>query len=117
MSMEHPKTSIIVTTYNNKDILQFVLETALNQTVMPDEIVVADDGSQDDTAEMVMQVAKTSPVPVLHTWHPNSGLRLSRSRNNAIAVSSGDYLIFLDGDCYLNQHFVEDHLSLEYVFN
>ena len=108
---EHPKTSIIITTYNNKDVLHFVLETALNQTVMPDEIVVADDGSCDDTAEMVFRIAQTTPVPVLHTWHSDSGFRASRSRNNGIAVSSGDYLIFLDGDCYLNRFFVEDHLS------
>jgi Predicted glycosyltransferases len=105
-------TSLIVTTYNSKDVLQLVLETALKQTTPPSEIIVADDGSRDDTAEMIRSMAQNSPVPILHTWQPNKGFRLARSRNNAIAVSSGEYLIFLDGDCFLNPYFIEDHLSM-----
>lgn len=104
-------TSLIITTYNSKDILRLVLETALAQTPLPGEIIVADDGSRDDTADMIRAMAQSAPVPILHVWQPNEGYRIARSRNNAIAVSTGDYLIFLDGDCFLNPHFIEDHLS------
>lgn len=105
------KVSLIVTTYNQKDVLQLVLETTLKQTRMLDEIIVADDGSSDNTAEMIKALAKTAPIPILHAWQPNEGFRLARSRNNAVALASGDYLIFLDGDCFVNRYFVEDHLS------
>lgn len=103
--------SLIVATYNWKEALALVLDTALAQTRLPDEIVIADDGSREDTVELVRGYASNSPVPILHAWQPDTGFRLARSRNNAIAASSGDYLIFLDGDCFLNKHFIEDHLS------
>ncbi len=79
--------------------------------MLPDEIVIADDGSHDDTAEMIQTLAKTSPTSILHAWQPNEGFRAARSRNNGIALSSGEYLIFLDGDCFLNPYFIEDHLG------
>jgi GT2 family glycosyltransferase len=106
------KVSLIITTYNWKEALQLSLKTAFMQTRMPDEVVVADDGSREDTAEMVREMRQNSPVPVLHVWQPDEGFRAARSRNNAIVASSGDYLIFLDGDCFVNKYFVADHLSV-----
>ena len=104
--------SLIITTYNAKEILQLVLETVLKQTVLPHEVIVADDGSREDTADLIRSMAQKSPVPILHVWQPDEGFRAARSRNNAIAVASGEYLIFLDGDCFVNPYFVGDHLSL-----
>ena len=106
------KVSLIITTYNWKEILELSLKTVFAQTRMPDEIIVADDGSREDTAELVRRMRPRSPVPLLHVWQPDEGFRLARSRNNAIAASSGDYLICLDGDCFVNKHFVADHLSV-----
>ena len=105
------EVSLIITTYNWKEALQLSLQTAIAQTRMFDEIVIADDGSRENTAEMIREMQKNSPVPVLHVWQPDDGFRLARSRNNAIAASSGDYLIFLDGDCFVNKYFVADHLA------
>jgi len=107
-----PKSSLIIATYNSLEFLRVVLETALEQTRLPDEIIIADDGSREDTAALVRKFAAGSPVPLLHAWQPDEGFRLARSRNNAIAASTGEYLIFIDGDCFLNRFFVEDHLSL-----
>jgi len=106
------KVSLIITTYNQPEILQLAIRTAGEQTRLPDEIVIADDGSRDETAEMIRKIRKLSPVPLLHVWQPDDGFRAARSRNNAITASSGDYLLFLDGDCFVNKYFVEDHLSL-----
>jgi len=106
------KVSLIIATYNWKEALQLGLKTAVKQTRMLHEIVVADDGSRADTAEVIREMRRQSPIPILHAWQPNEGFRAAKSRNNAIAASSGDYLIFLDGDCFVNEYFVEDHLSV-----
>lgn len=105
------KTSLIVSTYNKKEVLEIVLESCFDQTCLPGEILVADDGSREDTARLIRDLEKRSPVPLLHVWQPDEGYRLAASLNNAIATSSGEYLIFLDGDCFVDRHFVEDHLS------
>lgn len=106
------KVSLIVVTYNWKESLRLSIESALEQTRMLDEIVIADDGSREDTATMIREMQSSSPIPLLHAWHPDDGYRAAAARNNGIAASSGDYLIFLDGDCFVNQHFVADHLAL-----
>jgi GT2 family glycosyltransferase len=85
--------------------------SALEQTRLPDEIVIADDGSRKETAVLIREMKKTSAVPIIHTWQPDAGFRVMLARNNAVAASTGEYLIFLDGDCFLNKYFVEDHLS------
>lgn len=105
------RVSLIVTTYNWKEALAVVLASALRQSVLPDEIIVADDGSSDGTGEMLRELAARAPVPIIHSWQEDKGFRAARSRNLAIAVSSGDYLVMVDGDMVLEQHFVEDHLA------
>lgn len=104
------RTSLIVTTYNQPVFLELLLKTALRQTRLPDEILVADDGSRDDTADVLRKIGADSPVPIVHLWQRDDGYRLNRSRNNAIAAASGDYLILMDGDCFLNPYFISDHL-------
>ena len=106
-----PKTSLIISTYNQPEFLRLAILSAWEQTYLPDEIVIADDGSREETAELVRELKKTSRVPITHVWQPDDGYRLMLSLNNAVAVSTNEYLIFLDGDCYLNKYFVEDHLS------
>ncbi len=103
------RASLIITTYNWKEALRCCVETAFRQTVLPNEIVIADDGSREDTAEVVQELAKRSPVPLLHAWQPDEGFRLAASRNRGIRASSGDYLLFVDGDLLLHPDFVKDH--------
>ena len=106
-----PKTSLIISTYNQPEFLRLAILSALEQTRLPDEIVIADDGSREETAGLVREMKKESCVPIIHTWLPDEGYRLTFAHNNAVSVSTGEYLIFLDGDCYLNKYFMEDHLS------
>lgn len=103
------KTSLIVTTYNWKEALDLVFRSIARQVEMPDEVLIADDGSRADTAGLVQQWAARLSVPVRHIWQEDSGFRLARSRNRAIAAASGDYLIIIDGDMVLNRHFIADH--------
>ena len=103
------RISLIITTYNWKEALRLSLNSCLAQTRLPDEIVVADDGSRDDTRDLVESMAAQSPVPILHSWQADRGFRLAKSRNKAIAKASGKYIILIDGDIILDPHFVADH--------
>lgn len=79
---------------------------------MPYEVIVADDGSGPETGEYVISIAPDAPFRVAHVWHEDRGFRAARIRNEAVKESTGDYIIFLDGDCLVNRHFISDHLAL-----
>ena len=104
------KTVLIITTYNNPQVLALSLATALQQTVLPFEIIVADDGSSSETAALIKEIREESPVPIHHCWQKNRGFRAARCRNMAIARSCADYCILIDGDIMLDEHFIEDHI-------
>ncbi|OGQ98795.1 MAG: hypothetical protein A2505_06585 [Deltaproteobacteria bacterium RIFOXYD12_FULL_55_16] len=104
------RVSLIITTYNWQEALALVLASALRQTRLPDEIIVADDGSADGTSELVREVARQTPIPVHHCWQEDKGFRAARARNRAIAAATGEYVILIDGDIVPDRHFIEDHL-------
>ena len=103
------KTTLIITTYNWKEALKAVLESVKRQTQLPNEVIVADDGSKNDTKELIEAFQTDFPVPLIHSWHEDNGFQLSMSRNRAIAKASGDYLIMVDGDMVLSETFIESH--------
>lgn len=105
------RLSLIVTTYNWKAALRRVLANALAQTRLPDEILVADDGSSDGTELLVREFAGQTALPVIHCWQEDKGFRAARARNLAITAASGDYLVMIDGDMLIESHFIEDHLA------
>ena len=103
--------SLVITTYNKPELFKFVLETAVKQTVPPKEIIIADDGSEEANFEVTREMRAKTSIPIIHAWQEDRGFRLNRSRNNAIALSTGNYIVLLDGDCYVNEHFIEDHIK------
>lgn len=103
--------SLVVSTYNWKDALALCLRSIAAQKILPQDVVVADDGSRADTAELVQAMARDFPVPLVHAWQDDAGFRLARVRNLGIAASTGNYVIFLDGDLILHPMFVADHLA------
>ncbi|WP_194438279.1 glycosyltransferase family 2 protein [Vibrio fluminensis] len=105
------KTTLIITTYNWKEALKVVLESVKHQTILPNEVIVADDGSREDTKLLIEEMAQNFPVALIHSWQIDDGFRAAQSRNRAIAKSSGDYIIIIDGDIVLPQNFIADHLK------
>jgi glycosyltransferase involved in cell wall biosynthesis len=106
-----PRSStLIVTTYEWPAALDLTLRSIARQSVAPGEVIVADDGSGPETAEIIARWRTQTTVPIVHLWQPHEGFRLARSRNRAIAAARGDYLIIVDGDMVLHKHFVADHL-------
>ena len=103
-------TSLIITTYNRPVFLEMVFKSVLRQQTMPSEVIVADDGSTAETRELIEHYQTLFPVPLIHSWIPDEGFRLSMSRNVAIAKAKGDYIIVIDGDVVLGPSFVRDHV-------
>lgn len=101
--------SLIISTYNFPKALDICLQSVLQQSVLPDEVLIADDGSREETKKVVEKFQKQLPVPMIHVWHEDNGFRLTVIRNKAIAKASKDYIIQIDGDIILNRHFIKDH--------
>jgi glycosyltransferase involved in cell wall biosynthesis len=106
------RCSLLVTTYNWKEALAAVLASVRRQGRLPDEVIVADDGSGEDTREMLLALATDFPTVLRHVWQEDRGFRAASIRNRAIAASRGDIVICIDGDMVLHPAFVADHLSL-----
>ena len=75
------------------------------------EVVVTDDGSRDDTLRLLAAAARHAPVPLTFTTHDHAGFRLARCRNEGVATSTADYLLFTDGDCILPRDHLRKHLA------
>ncbi len=106
------KISLAILTYNWPEALERVLESVAAQRRMPDEILIADDGSGPATAAVIARWQPRLPVPLRHIWQEDAGFRAARCRNRAIAASRGDYVILLDGDMLLHPDFIGDHAQL-----
>jgi len=104
--------TLIVPTYNRPRELTLCLRSLVPQTVLPHEVVVADDGSGEETRQAVRKFAESPgcPFPVRHVWQEDTGFRKPRILNEAVRNATGDYLVFLDGDCMAHRHFVREHL-------
>lgn len=103
------KISVILTTYNWPEALELSLRSFMAQTDSNFEVVVADDGSKEPTRLLIEQLRAVSPVPILHAWQEDRGFRAAKARNEAVKLSSGDYLLFVDGDCMVGRDFVAAH--------
>ena len=106
------RTGVVVTTYRRPDALELVLEGYARQDRIPDEILVADDGSGEETAEVLERLASSTGLPIVHVWHSDRGFQKTEVLNRAIRASRSDYLIFTDGDCVPRADFVSTHLQL-----
>ena len=104
--------SLIVTTYRAPERLLWVLESVRWQTHKPKEVIVADDGSCVSTKHVVSEIREKLEVPLIHSWQPDIAFRLSRSRNLAASKATGDWLLFIDGDCVMPQDFIRKQCDL-----
>jgi glycosyltransferase involved in cell wall biosynthesis len=104
-------TTLIITTYNWPKALEIVLMGVENQTLLPDEILIADDGSTEETSNLIKKWQTKLKSTIIHSWQEDIGFRLATSRNKAIAKSTGDYIIMIDGDLVLHPNFIKDHVS------
>ncbi len=103
------RISVIVTTYDQPRALEMVLWGYARQSHADFQLVVADDGSGPETAETIERVRTATGLGVEHVWHEDRGFRKCEILNRAILASTGDYLVFSDGDCIPRRDLVRVH--------
>jgi GT2 family glycosyltransferase len=101
--------AVVVSTYNRPKALNLVLEGLFHQKVQARQIVVGDDGSTQETNE-VIESWRARGLPVEHCWHEDRGYRKSVIMNQAIRMVKQPLCIFTDGDCVPLEGFVRDHV-------
>lgn len=109
--MNRIDTSIITSTYNSPEWLAKVLYGYNNQTYRLFEIVIADDGSSQETLDLIDSIRKEVFYPIIHVWHEDNGFQKSQILNKAIKKCNAPYIIMSDGDCIPRLDFVEIHVK------
>jgi glycosyltransferase involved in cell wall biosynthesis len=104
-----PTISLQLSTYNWPKALELCLKSILTQTVMPDEVIICDDGSRTDTADVIEVFKKKFSVPFIYVWQSDEGFQLAKIRNKGFAKTEKDYIIQIDGDLILHKDFIKDH--------
>lgn len=100
---------VVVTTYNAPRWLAKVLIGYEQQTHSRFRLIIADDGSGAETAELIERFRQRGVLSLEHVWHEDIGFRKCTILNKAIAGTDCDYLIFTDGDCIPERDFVAVH--------
>jgi len=111
-AMTMPTVSLIITTYNRPAALDRVLASVARQTSLPEQVIIADDGSDAKTTAVVNRWRPTFGDRLLHAWQPDDGFRAGAARNRAARDATGDLLVFIDGDCLLRPRLVAEHRRL-----
>ena len=109
-----PDIALCIVTYERPRNLAMVLESiAAQRGVRPEqmELVVSDDGSKDETPQVVEDFRRRAPFPVKFITHPHLTFQAAHCRNAAAAATTAPYLLFLDGDCVLPPQHVATHLE------
>ncbi len=107
-----PNISIIVSTYNSPEWLKKVIWGFSVQTYKEFELVIADDGSTEETSQLIRQMQQNVPFSIKHVWHKDNGFQKTIILNKAVLETSADYIIMTDGDCIPRKDFVEIHYKL-----
>lgn len=95
--------SVIIPAYNVEEYVEQAIESVLSQTIMPEEIIIINDGSTDNTAHVLEKYENNSFIKIFHTL--NKGL--GEARNRGLKESSSEYVYFFDSDDLLNSSFIE----------
>lgn len=103
------KISLIVAIYKDIEALDLIIKALKTQTYKNFEVIVAEDNNGQNVKEYVKSI---KDLDVKHTSQEDIGIRKLRSLNNGILASSGEYLVFIDGDCIPYSTFIEGHVKL-----
>lgn len=105
-----PKVSVIVPVYNTEKYIGKCLDTLANQTLQDIEILVVNDGTKDNSMQIVQDYASKYPQKIVVLQKENGGL--SDARNYAIPYAKGEYISFLDSDDYVEIDMYQDMYNL-----
>lgn len=101
--------SVIISTYNAFEWLEKTLTGYEVQTFTDFEIVIADDGSNEETVQKIQDFINASPLKIVHVWHEDHGFQKTKILNKALLKCRGEYIVMSDGDCIPRRDFLEVH--------
>ncbi|MBI2900670.1 MAG: glycosyltransferase [Planctomycetes bacterium] len=107
--MSGPKVSVILSIFDQPNAFTYALLGYRRQSFRDFELVVADDGSDEETKSIVERFRREGGVPVKHVWQENRGYRRAKIANTAVRESEGRILLLSDGDCIPHRDFVKVH--------
>lgn len=110
MNSENISIDILLSTYNWPQALENIFLSILNQSRMPNQILIADDGSGYKTQLLIEKYKRIFNLPIIHVWQEDNGFRKTLILNKAMKFAKSDYVIQIDGDIILHRHFIKDHL-------
>jgi glycosyltransferase involved in cell wall biosynthesis len=87
-----PAVSVSLPVYNGERFLAEAIQSVLDQTLLPDEIIVVDDGSTDGSAAIVAGLARTVSVPIHYVYQENQGP--AAARNHGLRLAQGEIIAF-----------------------
>jgi GT2 family glycosyltransferase len=110
-SADTPQASVVIPTYNRSDKLRKTLETMTEQDLDPSkfEVIIADDGSSDDTADVVKSFA--ARLRLKYYFQEDKGFRAGAARNGGARLAGAPLLIFVDSGTLAGSGLVSGHLA------
>ena len=105
----HPEISVVIATFNDCKKLKVAIESVLDQELMPDQIVVLDDGSTDDTVPFLESLQKTLPNL---KWRSQTHSGIGIARKQATMMADGDLIAVLDSDDILYPHTISRYKEI-----
>ena len=103
------QVSVVLSIFDQPNAFTYALLGYQRQTFKDFELIVADDGSDEQTRAIVERFKNDGAYPVKHVWQENKGYRRSRIANEAVKVSEGKVILLSDGDCIPHRDFVGAH--------
>lgn len=107
--MKNTKVSLVIAVYKDLEALGLIFNALLNQTYKNFEIVIAEDDDSQETKSFLSQ-SQYNNLDIIHINQPDVGRTKAVAQNKAVCASTGEYLIFIDGDCIPYTNFIEGHV-------
>jgi glycosyltransferase involved in cell wall biosynthesis len=104
-----PKISVCITAFNQENYIKQAIESVLNQTLLPFELLIIDDHSDDQTASIILDYSLHNRL--IRTIFNSVNQGVARTRNIGLTEAVGDYLTFLDGDDYFLPQKLEEEIT------
>ena len=107
--VEDPIISVIISTYNSLEWLKKTLWSYEQQIFRNFELIIADDGSNEETANFLKNYTSETERKVIHVWHEDNGFQKSAILNKALLACNAEYIVMSDGDCLAREDFLQVH--------
>ena len=110
--MNNIKISIITASYNYADYIKETIESVINQTYQNWEMIIVDDGSKDNSIDIINEYTKKDSRIKLYTHEQNKNKGLIETIRLALTKAKGEYVVFLESDDFLSKEYIEKKINI-----